>query len=471
MKTASIRRPHSRAACCASSVLRRRFGHNTVAWQVRVGIGGQSGRRNAGRQRKSIEKSIPNSIRPEDIPSARFDPTSAYQVQHIEGWEVLVDSTQAQASRSCMSETMTEVRHQFYDITRKVQPAAVDKLRKTGCRSTRRPHQKYMAYGEGGSSPAWLKKRNMNPEIASCVELFNARTFVKWTLEQPWMVIHEFAHGYPINFSTPGSTTRTCWLHAKRRWTRSCRLGAARGFRDGKTYATTNHMEYFAEVSEACFGANDFYPFVNVELRQRDPVATRCLRNFGARICRFVSGQSVCGLLVGGLTQVDRRQRACRDALLGSCRLPRPVLQRRRFLRSRGMSPRRRLPSLTCDVNTWSTRWGSIRLARGCSGSCTAQSAGERQSAYQVLVAGSPEKLAADRASCGIPDEFSPISQFKSVRGPTADERPALLLESARVGCRRPRFPLEPAGPLVDGVAECRRLAGSMDRGAGVGPS
>lgn len=36
-------------------------------------------------------------------------------------------------------------------------------------------------------------------------------------------------------------------------------------------YAAENHKEDFAEASEAFFGANDFYPFVRVELRRHDP--------------------------------------------------------------------------------------------------------------------------------------------------------------------------------------------------------
>ena len=39
-----------------------------------------------------------------------------------------------------------------------------------------------------------------------------------------------------------------------------------------RAYATTNQMEYFAELSEAYFYRNDFYPFLNAELKQHDPV-------------------------------------------------------------------------------------------------------------------------------------------------------------------------------------------------------
>jgi dipeptidyl-peptidase-4 len=39
----------------------------------------------------------------------------------------------------------------------------------------------------------------------------------------------------------------------------------------GRHYAMTDHKEYFAENTEAFFGTNDIYPFVQAELKQHDP--------------------------------------------------------------------------------------------------------------------------------------------------------------------------------------------------------
>ncbi len=38
-----------------------------------------------------------------------------------------------------------------------------------------------------------------------------------------------------------------------------------------KAYAMNNAKEYFAELTEAYFGTNDFYPFVRAEVKQHDP--------------------------------------------------------------------------------------------------------------------------------------------------------------------------------------------------------
>src|SRR5437016_3067655 len=45
-----------------------------------------------------------------------------------------------------------------------------------------------------------------------------------------------------------------------------------RGGKKLRAYALDNAAEYFAELSEAYFGKNDFYPFVRSELKEFDPV-------------------------------------------------------------------------------------------------------------------------------------------------------------------------------------------------------
>jgi hypothetical protein len=43
-------------------------------------------------------------------------------------------------------------------------------------------------------------------------------------------------------------------------------------------YAMTNHKEFFAEMSEAYFGTNDFFPFVHGELKESEPETFTMLR-------------------------------------------------------------------------------------------------------------------------------------------------------------------------------------------------
>ncbi len=40
---------------------------------------------------------------------------------------------------------------------------------------------------------------------------------------------------------------------------------------DCRHYALTDPKEFFAEMTEAYFGTNDFFPFVRAELQRSDP--------------------------------------------------------------------------------------------------------------------------------------------------------------------------------------------------------
>jgi len=88
--------------------------------------------------------------------------------------------------------------------------------------------------------------------------------------EQPWMVLHELAHAYHdqvLGFDEPRIRA------AYERYKASGHGDAALLF-DGKRvrhYALTDEKEFFAEMTEAYFGTNDFFPFNRAELMTGEP--------------------------------------------------------------------------------------------------------------------------------------------------------------------------------------------------------
>ena len=50
-----------------------------------------------------------------------------------------------------------------------------------------------------------------------------------------------------------------------------------------RAYALSNDQEYFAELTEAYFGTNDFYPFVRAEVLHHDPEAAKLLKELWGR--------------------------------------------------------------------------------------------------------------------------------------------------------------------------------------------
>lgn len=119
--------------------------------------------------------------------------------------------------------------------------------------------------------PDWLRKNHMNPEKAGHVELANANNFLDWCRRsQPWMLLHEFAHGYHdgiLDFENAEINK------AYKRALADNLYGRVKDI-NGRLrlhYGATNDREFFAEATEAYFGKNDFPPFTREEFRQYDP--------------------------------------------------------------------------------------------------------------------------------------------------------------------------------------------------------
>ncbi len=207
---------------------------------------------------------------PAGATAADFDPTDRYEVRDIRGWTVLIHEGLLRDHPELADHTLTLLTQQLDQVVRAVPAGAVAAQRKVRIRvEWEEPHHPCMAYHPDAG---WLRDHGMNPEKARGVEIANARNFLAWTADQPWMVLHELAHGYHDRDLEDG------FGNAEVRAAYDRAMGAGLydsvlriGGEDERAYAATNPMEYFAEASEAFFGTNDFYPFVSAELRRHDP--------------------------------------------------------------------------------------------------------------------------------------------------------------------------------------------------------
>lgn len=127
-------------------------------------------------------------------------------------------------------------------------------------------------------SAKWLQQHGYYPEKAGGIEISNANNFVKWSrTQQPWMILHELSHAYHFLFlgeSYRGITD--AYQQAV-----NIHLYESVDYVSGKkmrAYALTNPTEYFAELSEAYFGKNDFYPFTRQQLAEYDPVGFQLMQ-------------------------------------------------------------------------------------------------------------------------------------------------------------------------------------------------
>jgi hypothetical protein len=205
-------------------------------------------------------------------PTTPYDPTSRYTLQEIEGWRIRVNRTLPKDHKARWEEARNLLRFQLYQITRRVPNAAVAQLRKVPIWvEWREPHHPCTVYHPGVD---WLREHGMNPEKARCVEIANIGNFLAWTLDQPWMVLHELAHAYHdqvLGFENAAVQSAFQRAVDSKAYESVLNISGARV----RHYALTNVREYFAELTEAYFGTNDFYPFVRAELKEHDPTGYR----------------------------------------------------------------------------------------------------------------------------------------------------------------------------------------------------
>ncbi len=198
-----------------------------------------------------------------------YDPDANYAEQRIRGWPIKLNKTLLKEEHKQLREQVLELLDDhLYRITRAVPAAALEKLRKVPIWiELAHPKHPCMCYHV---SRDWLRDHGMNPNKAGGVELANCKNFLEWTHTQPWMVLHELAHAYHhqvLKFDHP--KVMACFEQAKdaRLYDKVLHISGQKR----RHYALTNHHEYFAEMSEAYFGTNDFFPFVRAELKETDP--------------------------------------------------------------------------------------------------------------------------------------------------------------------------------------------------------
>ena len=207
-------------------------------------------------------------------------PTDAFEIRNIEGWAVYIKKQDLADHAEEMGSQIDHLQNQLYQVRLTVPAPAVAIMQQ------RVPL--WMEYDSGPGlsfhpSYRWLLDRgHPSPEgLKSLVSNCRAKGFSQNALHQPWVVLHELAHGYDYlylgqakHYSNP--QIKAVYKRAKESGTYEsvvCRYS-----KGAKHYALSNEMEYFAENTEAYFGTNDFYPFVRAELKEHDPAGYALLQ-------------------------------------------------------------------------------------------------------------------------------------------------------------------------------------------------
>lgn len=203
-----------------------------------------------------------------DLPLAR------YEAREVAGFRVLVHP-EAGADAMRLRRVMAALAFDLELAAKEVPGPAMGLLRETAIVVTPATGAREGLSGRGmcfHPSAGWLTGAGYDAAREGTVEILNMSDFLEWRAEQPMMTLHELAHAYHWRTGFEREDVRAAFEAARAAGLYEAVGHALAG--EGETrraYAMTNDKEYFAELSEAMFGRNDFYPFTREELRAHDP--------------------------------------------------------------------------------------------------------------------------------------------------------------------------------------------------------
>jgi hypothetical protein len=216
----------------------------------------------------------PTAVRGSDAPAQGKDAPAALpevvEIQ-VEGWTVVLDPKLFEEEHNATRlQALKALENHLQRVTFIVPAERVAELRKV--RIWIDAHHPTLGAMQYHPDRRWLVDHGHDPRLVKHVHVPRARSLIErstWA-KHPYVILHELAHAYHDQFlGFDHEEIRTTYEAAK----------AAGIYEDvllhtgsrARHYALTNHKEYFAELTEAYFGVNDFYPFVRAELREHDP--------------------------------------------------------------------------------------------------------------------------------------------------------------------------------------------------------
>ncbi|MBD3671973.1 MAG: hypothetical protein HUJ26_00480 [Planctomycetaceae bacterium] len=203
------------------------------------------------------------------------DEHEGYQTRKVLGWTIHV-SEELLNNQAEKTETALKLfQEQLQKVVDRVPPQVVKKLKTVPIWfSPKYPDRR--PTGEYHPGKDWLLENGRRPELHRCVEFSNVSNFESEVKRMPMLALHELAHAYHhqhLGYDHAGILT--AYQDAKQ--TGKYQKVKRNNGTEVEAYALTNEKEYFAELSEAYFGINDFYPFNKQELQDYDPLMYRVL--------------------------------------------------------------------------------------------------------------------------------------------------------------------------------------------------
>ena len=197
---------------------------------------------------------------------ADFIPTEDYRRLSTDGWRLYL-SPEYKSRKDLSSRILSLLKRRLNEIEDLVPPHTLPVLQSTNFwltyDETEENRARYHPYG------AWLAKNGYNPDWEDDISF--SQTIESRLKIGPGTVLHELAHAY--HHRALGRDNRRV-LRAYDRVLESGIYDSVerRGAKEKKRhYALENPREYFAEMTEAYFSVNDYFPFTRAQLLEYDP--------------------------------------------------------------------------------------------------------------------------------------------------------------------------------------------------------
>ena len=197
---------------------------------------------------------------------ACYEPTARYQQRIVEGWTIFISSAYIEQT---LLPVLTVLTRKLKQARTSLPPSAIETLQdvRLWLEASDWRHPKTAYHPDA----RWLSCHRMNPDKAGDIQ--TSAEIVPWSDEQPAMIIHELAHAFEEEQVMRDPDRAELLKSAYQEAEKSGQYESVprRGGGKDRAYALTDVHEYFAELSEAYFGENDFYPFNQWELKTFDP--------------------------------------------------------------------------------------------------------------------------------------------------------------------------------------------------------
>lgn len=201
----------------------------------------------------------------------KSDRPAEHVTKQIEGWTVQIDGRLLKEPHIELgNKAVRLLGDRLYELTLLLDPAKIEKLREF-------PIWLDLNHGELRSmqyhpNPGWLLSHGYSAELALGVHIPDAAGFTNphHLHTQPWAIFHELAHAYHhrvLQYGEPRILAAYERFSAQPQYESVLHVSG----RQREHYARTNDKEFFAEMSEAYVGLNDFYPFHRGELQRDEP--------------------------------------------------------------------------------------------------------------------------------------------------------------------------------------------------------